>query len=323
MKITNNHNVSLPLAVWLMHDEYDYVNEKKYISATTLLKPLKHIVMAHRVDKSKLSMDIMDLVATSMGSGLHGSIEKAWYEGHQQALTKLGYPKKVVESVVINPTEEDFAKNPDIIPVYIEQRATKKIGGWTIGGKFDIVTEGLLQDVKSTSTYTWTNGGRDDEHQMQGSIYRWLHDTKITEDIIRINYIFTDWQKALAKPESNYPQHRVMHKDIPLLSYKATEEWIKRKLELIDRYWDAPESEIPECTDEELWKTDPVYKYFSDVEKAKEPGARSTKNFTDLTDARKFMADKGKGTIVVVPGEVKRCNYCPVATICKQRERYN
>lgn len=322
MKITNEHDISLPLAVWLMHDEYDYVNEEKYLSATTLLKPLKHIVMGHRVDKTKLTMDIMDLVATSMGSGLHGSIEKAWHEGHKIALKKLGYPQRVVDAVTINPTEEDFKNNPDTIPVYIEQRAIKQIGGWKIGGKFDIVTEGLLQDFKSTSTYSWTSGSRNDEHKMQGSIYKWLHDDKITEDFIRINYIFTDWTKALVKPGSNYPIHRVMHKDIPIMSVKATEEWVLHKLKQIDKYWNAPESEIPECTDEELWKSDPVYKYFSDVEKSKEPGARSTKNFTDLADARKFMAEKGKGTINIVPGEAKRCKYCPVASICKQRERY-
>lgn len=72
-------------------------------------------------------------------------------------------------------------------------------------GKFDIVTEGLLQDVKSTSTYTWVKGGRDEEHRLQGSMYRWLHDDKITEDVIRINYIFTDWMKALATSQENYP----------------------------------------------------------------------------------------------------------------------
>ena len=31
MKITNNSNISLSLAVWLLHDEYDYVNETNYI----------------------------------------------------------------------------------------------------------------------------------------------------------------------------------------------------------------------------------------------------------------------------------------------------
>lgn len=323
MKITNEHDVSLALAVWLLYDEYDYVDNPKYLSATTLLKPLKQIVMKHRVDFSNESIDVMDFAQASMGTGLHDSIEKAWKLGHKSALKKLGYPDRVVNAVVINPTKEDFDKNPDLIPVYIERRGTKNLRGWLIGGKFDIVTEGLLQDFKSTSTYSWVAGSRDDEHKMQGSIYRWIHDDVITEDVIRINYIFTDFVKYMAANNPKYPAHRIMHKDIPLLSYERTEAWLNEKLQLIEKYWDAPESEIPECTDEELWRTEPQFKYFSDPAKVDVPGARSTKNFDDMISARKFMAEKGgKGAIKVVEGQVKRCEYCAVAPICKQRERY-
>lgn len=323
MKITNEHDVSLALAVWLLYDEYDYVDNPKYLSATTLLKPLKQIVMKHRVDFSNESIDVMDFAQASMGTGLHDSIEKAWKLGHKSALKKLGYPDRVVNAVVINPTKEDFDKNPDLIPVYIERRGTKNLRGWLIGGKFDIVTEGLLQDFKSTSTYSWVAGSRDDEHKMQGSIYRWIHDDVITEDVIRINYIFTDFVKYMAANNPKYPARRIMHKDIPLLSYERTEAWLNEKLQLIEKYWDAPESEIPECTDEELWRTEPQFKYFSDPAKVDVPGARSTKNFDDMISARKFMAEKGgKGAIKVVEGQVKRCEYCAVAPICKQRERY-
>lgn len=323
MKVTNEHDVSLALAVWLLYDEYDYVDNPKYLSATTLLKPLKQIVMKHRVDFSNESIDVMDFAQASMGTGLHDSIEKAWKLGHKSALKKLGYPDRVVDAVVINPTKEDFDKNPDLIPVYIERRGTKNLRGWLIGGKFDIVTEGLLQDFKSTSTYSWVAGSRDDEHKMQGSIYRWIHNDVITEDVIRINYIFTDFVKYMAANNPKYPARRIMHKDIPLLSYERTEAWLNEKLQLIEKYWDAPESEIPECTDEELWRTEPQFKYFSDPTKVDVPGARSTKNFDDMISARKFMAEKGgKGAIKVVEGQVKRCEYCAVAPICKQRERY-
>lgn len=323
MKITNNHDVSLALAVWLVTDDYDYVDNPKYLSATTLLKPIKQIVMKHRVDFSDQSIDVMDFVSTSMGTGLHDSIEKAWKLGHKTALKKLGYPQRVIDAVVINPTKEDFAANPDLIPIYIEQRGTKQVKGWTIGGKFDIVTEGLLQDFKSTSTYSWVAGSRDDEHKMQGSLYRWIHNDIITEDVIRINYIFTDFMKHMANSNPNYPANRIMHKDIPLLSVEKTERWVEEKIHLIEKYWDAPEEEIPECTDEELWRTEPQFKYFSDASKVDVPGARSTKNFDDMASARIFMAEKGgKGAIKVVEGQVKRCLYCPVASICKQRERY-
>lgn len=324
MKVTNEHDVSLALSVWLLFDEYDYIDNPKYLSATTLLKPLKQIVMRHRVDMSNQSIDVLDFTAASMGTGLHDSIEKSWRKGYKSALKKLGYPQRVIDAVVIDPTPEDFAKNPDLIPVYLERRGTKVLNGWTIGGKFDIVTEGLLQDFKSTSTYSWVSGSRDEEHKMQGSIYRWIHDDIITEDVIRINYIFTDFMKYMAASNPKYPARRIMHKDIPLMPYERTEAWIGEKLNLIDKFWDAPESEIPECTDEELWRSEPQFKYFSDAAKVDVPGARSTKNFDDLMSARQHMAEKGgKGAIKVVEGQVKRCSYCAVAAICKQRERYD
>ena len=131
MKITNNHDVSLALAVWLLHDEYDYVDNPKYLSVTTLLKPIKQIVMKHRVDLSDQSIDVMDFVSTAMGTGLHDSIEKAWKLGHKTALKKLGYPQRVIDAVVINPTKADFDANPDLIPIYIEQRGTRVVKGWT------------------------------------------------------------------------------------------------------------------------------------------------------------------------------------------------
>lgn len=322
MKVTNNNDVSLALAVWLLFDEYDYVDDPKYISVTTLLKPIKQIVMRHRVDTTDASVDVMDYVSTSMGTGLHDSIEKAWHKGYKSALRKLGYPQRVIDAVVINPTKEDFAANPDLIPIYMEQRGTKEINGWRVGGKFDIVTEGLLQDYKSTSTYTWVKGGRDEEHKLQGSMYRWIHPDKITEDIIRINYIFTDFMKAMVN-STGYPDSRIKHKDIPLMSIENTERWVSERLYQIDKYWNAKEEDIPECTDEELWRSEPQFKYFSDAAKVDVPGARSSKNFDDMASARIHMAEKGgKGAIKVVEGQVKRCEYCAIAPICKQRERY-
>ncbi|QDH84177.1 hypothetical protein Axy13_043 [Achromobacter phage vB_AxyP_19-32_Axy13] len=327
IRVTNMHQVSLPLAVWLLHDEYDYVKEDNYISATALLKPLRHIVLAGRVPPESRTMDVMDMVNIGMGHALHDSIEKAWHKGHKRALKILGYPETVVNAVRINPTDEELHSVKDCIPIYIEQRAIKEVsvGGTTfkVGGKFDIVTEGLLQDFKSTSAFVWVKGSRDDEHMLQGSIYRWLNPDKIKEDFIRINYIFTDWRKADARSNPNYPQHRIMHKDIPLMSLADTEAWIKNKLAQVLKYQDADENLIPECTDEELWRSDPVFKYFSDPEKAKVEGARSTKNFPTLVEARQFQSEKGgKGAIVTVNGEPKRCSYCSVYDVCKQKDRY-
>ena len=46
-----------------------------------------------------------------------------------------------------------------IDPVYhylnVQQRTVKEVGKWKVGGKYDLVAEGVVQDNKSTSAYTW------------------------------------------------------------------------------------------------------------------------------------------------------------------------
>lgn len=319
MTITNVTDVSLALAVWLVHDEYDYVNEPNYISATKLMRPLRHLVLPKRIEETQ-SPDVVDFISRALGHSLHDSIEKSWKKGHKRSLSLLGYPEAVIERVRINPTEEELKTVKNIIPIYLEQRAIRHIDGYAVGGKFDMVAEGIVQDYKSTSAYTWLYGGRDEEHQLQGSIYRWLNPKKITEDFIRINYIFTDWKKSDAKSNPAYPQKRVETKDIPLLSIADTEKWIKDKLALYTKYKDTPEKELPECTDAELWRSTPQFKYYSDPTKT---DGRSTKNFDDPVSARTFMASKGgKGIVVTVPAEPKRCGYCEAFSICTQKDKY-
>ena len=48
MKFTNKNNIPLSLAVWLVTDEYDYVDKPNYISATSLLKPTRQLVLSKR-----------------------------------------------------------------------------------------------------------------------------------------------------------------------------------------------------------------------------------------------------------------------------------
>ena len=319
--ITNLHDVPLTLAVWLLHDEYDYQNIPKYISVTTLMKPLRMIILSRRTPPAEREApDVVDFVARAMGTALHDSVEKAWVKGYARSLKMMGYPESVIKRVLINPTPEELAAAEHPIPIYLEQRALREINGWTVGGKFDMVAEGMVQDNKSTSAYTWVYGGRDEEHALQGSLYRWLNPDKITEDFIRINYIFTDWQKAQVAQNPKYPKQRVQSKDIDLLDITATENWVQRKLGLIEKYAAMPEKEIPLCTDEELWLSDPTFKYYTDPNKT---SGRSTRNFDSKREADAFMSEKGgKGIVVTTLGTPKRCGYCDAYDNCTQKDKY-
>lgn len=324
MKLTNVHGISLPLAVWLLHDEYDHINDPKYLSATTLLKSVRQLVLGKRVNQGARELDISTFLASRFGSAIHDSIEKAWTVSGQKAMRLLGYPEQIYENIAINPTQEQIDTNPDLIPIWIEQRAFKQLNGWTIGGKFDLVIQGRLFDNKTTSVYSYLLGRKDEDYAWQGAIYRWLNPELVTDDHVYIQFVFTDWQKARARGDSNYPQTKAFEYPVLMPSVEETERFIANKLALIEKYLDAPEEDIPHCTDKELWRSETVYKYFSDPEKAKQPGARATRNFEgDKAAAYAFLAEKGgKGVVKVIPGEVRACEYCPAFTACRQKDLY-
>ena len=319
MQYTNNHNISIPMAVWLLHDEYDYKNDPHYISATTLLRPLKQIILSRRIKSSDRVADLSDLIASRFGQAVHDGMEKAWKKGAAKNLPIIGIPEHIVERLVINPTEEQL-KDPNILPVWIEKRAYKKLGKWTIGGMSDLIIDNKLFDNKTTSVYTYIFGSRDKDFAMQGGIYRWLQPEFITDPYIYIQYVFTDWQKSVAKRDPKYPQLRLLEKPILMPSIEDTEDFMRNKLNMLEKLFNAKEEDIPDCTDEELWRSAPQYKYYSDPNKT---DGRATRNFDTLAEANQMLNEKGKGVVKTILGEVKACGYCPAYDACKQRERYD
>lgn len=311
------------MSVWMLHDDYDYVVADNYMSATTLMKPVRQTILKPRLPATKNTFDVTELIASSLGSAIHDSIEKAWGEPRNKALKALGYPDDVIDRVMINPTDDELKAATDPIPIYFEQRSIKEIvvDGVTykIGGKFDAVAEGIVQDNKSTSVYTYMKGRKTEDYRLQLSIYRWLNQDKITQDYGLINFVFTDWQRFMTFQDANYPQHRVVTINIDLLSVAETEEWIINRIREIATNKDKPQKLLPRCTDSELWRSDPKYKYYSDATKI---NGRSTKNFDSLVEANAHCITSGKGIVVTVPGKVKACGYCEVFQICEQKDEY-
>jgi hypothetical protein len=329
MNLTNEAGISLPLAVWLLHDTYDYQVDPDAISATTLMKPLRQIVLRTRINPELVSVDLSDFIARTLGHSIHDSIERAWSspEGRSNALKLMGYPADVIQKVKVNPTDEEIHADPEIIAVFIEQRISAPRKGKRLHGKYDMVAEGIINDFKSTSAWAWAKGTRDEDFIEQMSIYRWIDAQqevpKITEDHGQINFIFTDWAKGMARTNPDYPQKRVETKQLKLLSLKDTEKLIDSKLDALAQFGNQPEYALPHCTPTELWMSDPVFKFFSDPVKAKDPNARSTKNFDDLGSAKLYQNEKGgKGVIVTVPGTPKRCEYCDVFDLCTQKDQW-
>lgn len=310
---TNNTGVPLSLAVYLATDHYDY--DPTAISATSLIKPAKQILLASRVPAELRTVDVVNLVKSRMGTSIHSGIDLAWRGGHyREAMQKLGYPDSVIDRVVINPDPDNVPA--DAIPVYMERRERREIGGRLISGKYDFIAEGRLEDFKTCPTYVWTKGSRDTSHQLQGSIYRWLNPKIITESYMVIQYLFSDWKQGMVD-SPGYPQRPVEPQPIPLLSLDDTEDFLLAKLDLLERFKNAPEEAMPPCGDADLWRDTPVWKYYKNPDKT----SRSTKNYDNKEDAYARAAQDG-GIVLEKKGEVRACNYCAALPICQQAQGY-
>jgi hypothetical protein len=280
------------------------------------MRPMRQLVLAQQNKQLLKTVDISDLVASRMGTAIHDGCEKAWTDHANvlKALEVLGASAEVIDSIKINP---EVVSTGDV-PVYVEQRAEKEIIKFIVTGKYDLVLDGTLNDYKSTSVWTYIYDSNAEDYITQGSIYKWLNPDKITSDYININYIFTDWSATKAKQDpKQYPQQRVLTKKYPLWGNEETENWIMNRLEAYQKLAGYTQDLLPECTDKELWASETVYKYY------KNPASmtRSTKNFSTMDEALARQGQDGNvGRVVTVPGEVKRCGYCPVVGLCTQAE---
>lgn len=319
MSYTNNTHIPLSIAVWLASDNYQGKPlADKAISVTTLLKSVRQIVLGYRAATltgtaaQTQQVDILSRFKSRKGTALHTAIEQAWLSPNlPEYLLRLGVANSVVNRVRINPETIE----PNAINVYMERRTDKVINGWNITGAFDFVMDGQIQDFKYTTVYSYTKSKNDLKYIQQASMYRWLNPEIITKPTMAISFIFHDWNQFKLGTD-NYPVNPILPRTYNLMPIDQTEYFIIDKLSEIEAAWNLPETELPLCSDEDLWKDDPDYKYY----KSGVVSARSTKNFTNLHDAQKRLYDDG-GTGIIVPSKVKAkaCAYCAAASICSQR----
>ena len=293
MIFTNKNNISPFLAVWLAMNEYRNETRPNVISATTLIRPIRQVVLARKYKDLSKQADISDLVSSRMGTALHDSIEKTWNQEPailKDLLGQFGIPPAMLDKIKINEPVENIQE--DDIPIWVEQRHEKTVKStsgneYIISGQFDAIVSWRVFDNKSTSVWTHIYGSNDKKYAEQGSIYRWLIPHMIKDDLMQIEHIFTDWSGVKALQDKQYPQSRILSKTLPLISYVDTEKMIQ----------------------------DRINKYYKDPTKL----ARSTANFgTEAEAVSRQIKDGNVGMVVKHPGGVKACKYCSVQNVCEQ-----
>lgn len=305
---TNVTNIPLSVALFLSTDTYDLKPKENTISVTTLMKSPRQVILGSRLKAGDGLTDLSQLVAARLGTSLHQGIEDAWLGDYKSALIAMGYPKRVSEKIVVNPTQVGEGD----IPVYLETRTERTVGKWTISGSADFIINGEVQDFKNTGTFNWYGKG-DAKYIQQMSMYKWLNPDKITFPMGTIIFVFKDFSALKATIDPSYPPYPIIGKQFALMGAMETETFITRKLAMLETYWNTPEPEIPHCNKEELWQEPTKYQYF-----AKADSKRATKNFDTQADAYTHQAQKGKGDVRIKQGKVKACNWCANKNICSQ-----
>ena len=315
---TNRGNISLSMAVWLASDDYDLRFDPKVISVTDLLQPIRSLILTRRLKEKqvKSSVDIAELIPSRLGSAVHTAVEVAWLDNREKAMKLLGIPQNQIDRIRLNADNQD---DPNAIYIYIERRNSIEMEGFTVSGRFDIVDQGMLEDVKTTKTYSWIKGTNNERYRYQGSMYRLINPDIITNDFMNVQYMFTDWSPYQAQANKDYPQKRVMAKRLKLLSLKDTEFFMRTKLQEIKKHQVLKQEELPNCTPEELWQDPPKWAYYKDKTKT----VRATKLFDSAAEATsRNAADGAKGKIVKRDAEPTFCKYCDARPICTQAEYY-
>lgn len=300
MTYENRNGLPLPIVAWLVHNDYS-LRDENVISATTTLKSTKQIVLGRRYKESNKVVDVSDLVSSRMGTAIHASVEASLEEKtFIDNMTKLGY------------------KNPEALceKIVKEKRSEKELNGYVISGQFDICYNGFVMDIKSTSTWKYILDDGDD-YIKQMSIYRWLNQDLITQDVGYICYIFTDWSQVKAIQDTRYPQSRIQMKEFPLLSIEDTEKMLTDKLNLVKYHEikNTPDDMLPDCTSKERWEKQSEWKYYKNPAKKD----RATKVFSNPSEAwARFHEDGGVGAVIEFKGESTACTYCPFINYCSQ-----
>lgn len=316
MIFDNRSDLPLSIAVFLAQDTY--VQDPNSISVTKLIKPVRELILAERVPPSQqMSTDILQMYKSRLGSAIHLGIENSWHSSKLvETLMSLGINQSSAKKFVVNPEPQEV--NDAMYPVYTEKTFKKMFDGYQLKGTADFIIAGNLTDFKTTSTYSYIDPARTEKYKLQGSIYRWLNPEVITDDTLTIVEMYLDWSPSgyLQKPDS-YPPEAVIAKRIPMLSLADTERYVAKKISTLEKLMDAPQEELPLCTDEELWRKPSVYKYYATPD-----AARSSKNFNDPLEASAHLREKGKGEIREVKGTVGACRFCPALPVCEQAKEY-
>lgn len=270
MKILNKNNLPEAL-VRAAKGDGDHTPSETRMSVTDLIGSpwMRHMKMIHYKD---VSVEVEDMTWLMFGNAFHAMMNKY--------------------------APEDATS---------EIRIELDVNGYTLVGIPDVHKDGILDDFKTTSVYSFLLGEKV-EWERQLNVYVWMLRQKGIEiKQIRIIAILRDWMQRKTI-EDNYPKKPLIAVDIPLWDNETAETYIRERIEA--------HKLLTPCTPEERWRKPTTYA-------VKVKGIKTAKRVLPTKEeAEEWLASnslkfKVPTYIEERPGEDSKClNYCNYAKWC-------
>lgn len=279
MKITNKHNVPLPL-VTLASREY-YSKGKSQYSVTELMSPPRIRRLREQYDDA-IEQDVSDMLWSMLGSALHVVMERG--------------------------------QTPGFIT---EQRLFYEVDGVTISGAIDLQEETpfgvIITDYKFTSA--WAVMQEKQEWVQQLNVYRYLVEKVKGKKVIglRICALVRDFSRHETK--EGYPKAPIEMVELEVWPLEKTEAYIRERLEAhrISKVDHDLGDELAPCSNEDRWMSETVYAVKREGRKTAIRVLKDEEEAKALAEKEKGYVETRLGEPRRCTG-----NYCGVAQWCKQ-----
>jgi hypothetical protein len=279
MIITNKLNMPDAFVKAIQNSRH---NADKSLSATTLLKGTKEIILTDR-HFDEITIDASDEVWAVFGTAVHAILE------HQE--------------------DEAFKEESFSVDVF-DYKVTGKVD------RYDMKHE-TIEDWKTASVWKVIYHDFDD-WKRQGLIYTWLlRQSGLNVRHIRFVALLKDHSKSEAKKKADYPQTPVYIYEFDPTEDELTniEAYIKDKVFEVSANAEKSDDEIPECTPEQRWSTPAKWAVMKEGRKTAVKVCDTEEEALNFIE--ELEKDKDKHFVEERKGIDKKCaDYCACCEFC-------
>ena len=276
MTLTNKNGLPHGFVAACSTEQHNKAGE---LSATTLLKGVKEIILTRRY-WNDIEDDVSNRVWAVFGTAVHALLEK---EGDSE---------------------------------FTEETLRTKIDGVSVSGTIDNynMETGTITDYKTASV--WKVQFRDfSDWRKQGLTYAWLlRKNGFPAEKCQFVALLKDHSKTQARRNPEYPQNPVYiyEFDVTDKDIAETEIRIKEKIAEFNSCLFLEEEDIPDCTKEERWAKDDTWAVMKKGRKS------AVRVFPSEAEAEAMAETLGAGHYVEFrQGVSTKClDYCPARAFC-------